>query len=51
MHVHLPYTVRRLIIGGNLFGEIGEFKKFAKIYRHQIKTLQSLDIPENFGNH
>ena len=27
-----------------LFGEIGEFFKFAKISCHQIETLQSLDI-------
>ena len=35
-------TVKQLII---LFGEIGEFKKFAKISRLQINTSQSLDIP------
>ena len=35
------YTVKRLIIGEDLFGEIGEFKKFAKISRRQIKTSQS----------
>ena len=38
------YTVKRLIIGDYLFGEIGEFFKFAKISCHQIGTLQSLDI-------
>ena len=38
-------TVKRLINGGDLFGEIGKFKKIAKISRHQIKTLQSLYIP------
>ena len=37
-------TVKRLIIGDYLFGEIGEFFKFAKISCHQIGTLQSLDI-------
>ena len=35
---------KRLIIGDYLFGEIGEFFKFAKISCHQIETLQSLDI-------
>ena len=39
-----PYTVKQLIIGDYLFGEIGEFFKFAKISCHQIETLQSLDI-------
>ena len=34
-------TVKLLIIGDNLFGEIG---KFAKVSR-QIKTSPSLDIP------
>ena len=37
-------TVKRLIIGDYLFGEIAEFVKFAKISCHQIVTLQSLDI-------
>ena len=37
-------TVKRLIIGDYLFGEIGEFFKFTKISCHQIETLQSLDI-------
>ena len=40
----LQNTVKRLIIGDYLFGEIGEFFKFAKISCHQIETLQSLDI-------
>ena len=40
----IKYTVKRLIIGDYLFGEIGEFFKFAKISCHQIETLQSLDI-------
>ena len=39
------YTVKRLIIGDDLFGEIGELKKFAKISRRQIVILQFLDIP------
>ena len=38
-------TVKRLIIGVYLFGEIGEFKKFTEISRHQIKISQFLDIP------
>ena len=42
-------TVKRLIIGDYLFGEIGEFFKFAKISCHQIVTLQSLDI-SSVGN-
>ena len=44
--VHI-YAVKQLItsIGEDLFGEIGELKKFAKISHHQIKTSQSLDIP------
>ena len=44
------YTVKRLIIGDYLFGEIGEFFKFAKISCHHIGTLQSLDIT-SVGNH
>ena len=36
--------MKRLIIGDDLFGEIGEFKKFPKISCHQIITLQSLYI-------
>ena len=43
------YTVKQLIIGDYLFGEIGEFFKFAKISCHQIETLQSLDI-SSVGN-
>ena len=43
--INFMVTVKRLINGGDLFGEIGEFKKFAKISRRQIKTLQSLYIP------
>ena len=43
-------TVKRLIIGDYLFGEIGGFFKFAKISCHQIETLQSLDIT-SVGNH
>ena len=40
------YTVKQFIIGHDLFGEIGEFKKFAKIYiRRQIKTSPFLDSP------
>ena len=42
-------TVKQLIIGDYLFGEIGEFFKFAKISCHQIETLQSLDIT-SMGN-
>ena len=38
------YTVRRLIFGDDLFGEIGEFKFFSKISCRQIITLQSLYI-------
>ena len=38
-------TVKRLVIGADLFGEIGIFKKFGKISRRQIKISQSLDIP------
>ena len=37
-------TVKWLIIGDNLFGEIGKFNKFAKICCRQIITLQSLYI-------
>ena len=33
-------TVKRLIIGEDLFGKIGEFTKFTKISCHQIKTSQ-----------
>ena len=44
LHKEYPSTVKRLIIGDYLFGEIGEFFKFAKISCHQIETLQSLDI-------
>ena len=29
-------TVKQLIIGDDLFGEIGEFRKFAKINHRQI---------------
>ena len=39
------YTVKRLIIGDDLSGEIGEFKKFAKISRRQITISQFLDSP------
>ena len=35
-------TVKRLIIGDDLFGEIGEFKKFAKINRHQNNNIAVL---------
>ena len=42
--IYRSTTVKRLIIGDYLFGEIGEFFKFAKISCHQIGTLQSLDI-------
>ena len=38
------FTVKRLIIGYDLFGEIGEFKKIAKISCRQIITLQALYI-------
>ena len=43
MYIDLT-TEKRLIIGDDLFGEIGEFKKFAKISCPQIITLQSLYI-------
>ena len=33
----LPYTVKLLIIGEDLFGEIGEIINFAKISSHQLK--------------
>ena len=32
-------TVKRLIFGDNLFGEIGKFKKFAKINHRQIMLI------------
>ena len=35
-------TVKQLIIGDNLFGEIGEFKKVAKSNRHQNKNIAVL---------
>ena len=35
----LVFTVKRLITGDDLFGEIGEFKKFAKFNRHQNKNI------------
>ena len=35
-------TVKRLIIGDNLFGGIGEFKKITKINRHQNKNIAIL---------
>ena len=38
------HAVKRLIIDDNLFGEIGKFKKFAKISCRQVKISQSLDI-------
>ena len=45
MHPYfISITVIWLIIGDDLFGEIGEFKKFVKISCHQIITLQSLYI-------
>ena len=34
---HKLNTVKQFIIGDDLIGEIGEFKKFAKINRHQNK--------------
>ena len=33
------------MIGDDLFGEIDKLKKIVKISPHQIKTLQSFDIP------
>ena len=41
----LVYTVKLLIIGDDLFGEIGELKKNDKISRRQITISQFLDIP------
>ena len=32
-------TVKRLIIGGDLFGEIGEIINFNKISSHQLKKI------------
>ena len=43
-------TVKRLIIGDDLFGEIGEFKKFAKINRHQNNNIAVLRY-SRVGNH
>ena len=43
--MHVPGTVKRLIIGNDLFCKIGEFKKLAKISRCPIKLSQFLDIP------
>ena len=40
----MPHTVKRLI-GDDLFGEIGKFKKFAKISRRQITISYFLDSP------
>ena len=37
-------TVKQLIIGDDLFGEIGKFKKFSKISHRQIKTSQSSSV-------
>ena len=36
------YTVKQLIIGDDLFGEIGELKKIAKINCHQNKNIAIL---------
>ena len=35
-------TVKQLIIGDDLFGEIGEINKFAKINRHQNSNIAVL---------
>ena len=37
VHWTLIYTVKRLIIGEDLFGEIGKIINFAKISSHQLK--------------
>ena len=39
---YIQCTVKQLIIGDDLFGEIGEFKKFAKINLHQNKNIAVL---------
>ena len=35
----MPHTVKQLIIGEDLFGEIGEIINFAKISSHQLKKI------------
>ena len=36
------HTVKQYIIGEDLFGEIGELKKIAKINSHQMKNYRAL---------
>ena len=38
-YIYLTCTVKWLIIGKDLFGEIGELKKFAKINLHQMNNI------------